>query len=135
MRKDLSTILKSNIESPRFDLEADIVRAVYKSNSRTITLRFWSSVALGTLSIAGLVPAVKDLSAKLIQSGFYEYISLLFSSGGTLSKYSSDLAIALGESIPGVSITIFLIVVVALLWSVKNIFKESSSPYFKLSIN
>ena len=135
MRQDLKTILSTNNLSPRQDLEADIIRVVYAQNARRIIVRFWASVVVGVASIAGLVPAVANMSAKLTQSGFYEYLTLAFSNGGIISKYGSDLAIALGESIPGVSITVFLIVVVVFLWSVKNMFKESASPYFKLSIN
>lgn len=135
MNGDLRTILTSNNISPRQDLEADIVRVVYAKHARRIALRFWISVSVGVASIVGLIPAISNMSTKLTQSGFYEYMSLAFSNGGIVSKYSSDFAIAIGESIPILSITIFLIIGVVFLWSIRNIFKESMSPYFRLSIN
>lgn len=135
MRQDLHTILKLNTISPRLDLESDIIQTVFRKNARNITIKFWTSVTVGVASIIGIVPAVRAMASALTQSGFYEYLTLLFSNGGMLSRYSSDLVIALGESVPGVSITIFLFVFVVLLWSLQNIFKQSTSPYFKLSIN
>lgn len=134
MEQNLYTTLKQNIESPRLGLERDIMRNIYAYQTRRNTIRLWSSVLVGVASLIGLVPAVLDVGTRFRQSGFYEYLSLIFSNTGVFSTYSKDLAMALGESIPVFSIIVFLSVVFVLLWSVRNIFEQSSVPHFKLSI-
>lgn len=135
MEKDLYTILCSDINNPRSDLAENICLHVHAYNARRGVVRLWVSIALGVASIALLVPAVADMSVKFRQSGFYEYTSLLLSDGGKFSTYGKDFAIALGESIPTWSIIIFLVIVVVLLWSVRNIFKQSKYQYLNLSVN
>ncbi|MDE2031352.1 MAG: hypothetical protein KGI58_03805 [Patescibacteria group bacterium] len=135
MKRDLNTIFSSNTLKPRPNLESDILHKIYIRNSRKIAFKFWASVFVGISSIVGLFPVSSNLSSQFKQSGFYDYVSLIFSNGAAFSKYSHDLIMAIGESIPGVSVIIFLLVVLVLLWSLRNIFRQSRSPYFKLLAN
>ena len=135
MKQDLHTIMTSAIVEPRADLTENIIYTIEKHNARSIARKFWASVILTIASIGGLVPAFLDLKSKLVSSGFYEYVALAFSKGGIISKYSGDVAIALGESLPAISIIISLSVLAVLLWSLRNVFRQSRSPYFNVSTN
>ena len=135
MERDLSTILCSHPENPRFDLAEDICIHVHKYNARQGVIKLWVSIVIGASSFIVLIPAVTDMTSQFRQSGFYEYTSLLFSDGGKFSAYGQDFAMALGESIPMFSIIIFLVVVVVLLWSVRNILKQSKYQHLRLSTN
>lgn len=135
MKQDFHTLLSKNIESPRSELSGRILENIHKRQARLIARKFWASVTLGIASIVGLFPIFIGLADEIKQSGFSEYVSVAFGQGGILSTYSSDLLIAIGESIPAISIIIASSVTMVALWSLRNIIRQSRSPHFTLAIN
>ena len=68
-------------------------------------------------SFSGLVASCFYLANLLAGSGFYNYLSLLWSDGGAVAPYSSELFLSLVDSLPWLGLTIFLAVVLVLILS------------------
>lgn len=63
---------------------------------------FFGVVACG--GAIALVPALRELYAEFTQSGFAQFITLLFSDTGTIAMYWQDFLMSLAESLPAVGI-------------------------------
>ncbi len=73
--------------------------------------------AVDIFSIAGLVLAGLSLVNLLASSGFYNYLSLLWSDSGTLALYWQELLMSLVESLPFLGLTIFFAVILVMMIS------------------
>lgn len=78
---------------------------------------FWGTALAG--SAAALIPATSAARSALTESGFTEFFSLAFSNPGIAMNYFDSFAAALLESLPIMSIALFLAVVAALLHSLR----------------
>jgi hypothetical protein len=97
-------------------------------------IKLWSFVAMGVFSFIGLIPALKILSNDFTQSGFYEYLSLIFSSSGSIITYWKDFLLLLAESLPVISIislcTLIFIFFLSAKYAMKQIIKSQLTLSF-----
>ena len=91
---------------------------------RLIRIKLWAFSLIGFLSVAGLVPVFKALLTQFTQSGFYEYFSLVFSSGSNLFSYWKELVLSLVESLPIPNIIFSFSLIFIFLLSVRYILKQ-----------
>ncbi len=106
-----------------------------KSSGKTVDLimsriehyesrRYWSRIFIHSTLVVGtgysLFPATKLLVANLTDSGFFSYLSLIFSDGKYVTDYIGDLMLTLANSLP---ITASIIVLGALIIFI-NSFKK-----------
>ena len=91
--------LKAKYE-PRVDLAANILHKIALENKRITKIKFYTFSIFGILSLIGLFPALKFLLSDFAQSGFYEYVSIAFSSNGSALSYWKELSYSLAESLP-----------------------------------
>jgi len=73
------------------------------------------------ISVVGLFPAFNMLLADLSQSGFISFFSLIFSDFSVVRTYWQSFAIILLETLPALSIALFLAVLLILLQSIKSL--------------
>jgi len=66
-------------------------------------------------SVAVFIPALKVVQRELYQSGFLQFVSLLFSDFEIIIVYWQNFVISLLESIPAMSLTIFFVAIFAFL--------------------
>ncbi|MFA6524580.1 MAG: hypothetical protein WC264_03425 [Candidatus Paceibacterota bacterium] len=78
---------------------------------------------IGISSLAGMIPAFNMLLKDFSQSGFYEYVSLLFN-GNALSTYWKELTLSLAESLPTINIILSLSLVFVFFLSVRFVAKQ-----------
>ena len=77
-------------------------------------------LALGILALAslgGFIPAVGYLFSQIAQSGFGEYLGLVFSDTRVLTAYGSDLFWSLSDSLPVLALALTLLIVGIFVWS------------------
>jgi hypothetical protein len=75
---------------------------------------------LSSASFISLFPTLKQLGASFSRSGFYEYFSLAFSDGGGVAlSYWKEISLSLVESLPTLSIILFLTIVFILIISLR----------------
>ncbi len=118
MDKHLIKKAFKNIEysSPSEAVSRRIVLAVISRQERKYRWQFYGYSAVCLASLATLVPAFKGLTDQAVVSGFYQYMSLLFSDIGSIGTYGKDLSVTLMETLPAVSLALFLGVGVLFFW-------------------
>ena len=72
-------------------------------------------------SLVGFVPSLKMLLADFSQSGFINFFSLIFSDFTVVRTYWQSFAMILLETLPALSLVLFLGVLLILLQSIKSL--------------
>lgn len=88
-----------------------------KRRSARIRLAFFGTVAAA--SSVAIIPSFQYATGEFSQSGFYEYLSLLFSDSGAVLASWREFTLSLIESLPITEIAIFLAAVFVFLVSAK----------------
>lgn len=127
--------LKKAFNKAKYEEKSDLALAVWDNiniqNKRIMSFKLWAFSSISLASLIGLIPAFKNLSSELTQSGIYDYFSLLFSNNGSISYYSKELAFSIAESLPTMSIVLSLSLVFILFLSLKFTTKQIiKSAYF-----
>jgi hypothetical protein len=123
----VTTILITTRPIPDHALAAKILIQVNRIEQRKITYQLWIQRTLITASIIGLVPVTLQLGSQLSQSGFYQYISLIFSDGGSLITTLKDFGFILIESLPVMNLIVFCGILTILFWALRNTTRTLSS--------
>ncbi len=121
MRKNhqnLFTYLKP-AEPPAHLLDGIMKRIEREQGSLKIKIRFVFSLFAAVLMAGIFVPVWNNLQSEAAQSGFTQFISLLFSDLNSVLSSWQDYAMSLLESIPFVSLTVFLGIVFVLLFALR----------------
>lgn len=108
------------------DLSENIWQAIVLRDRRIARIKLWTFSIIGLVSFIGLIPVLKIMLSDLTQSGFYEYLSLIFSSGSIIT-YWKDFLLLLAESLPVISIisslTLIFIFFLSIRYALKQIIK------------
>ena len=126
--KDKHKFIVQRIE-PREGLLGFILASIENEKRRLAKIRLLYASATGILSIATLVPMTIYFINQFWQSGFYQYLSLVFSNGGLVATYWKELLLSLAESLPVLSIMAVLILVLVLLTSSKYIIRNTQIAF------
>jgi len=124
MEKNLKKVLKRAVYEPNSNLSEAIWHNIIKKEKFLIRFKVYAFSLLGFLSIAGIIPVAKSLFVEFTQSGFYEYFSLFFSSGSSLSFYWKELTLSMAESLPVLDIIFLFSLVFIFLFSLRYVFKQ-----------
>lgn len=81
------------------------------------------SLALG--SLVAIIPAISYFLNSLIQSSFYQYLSLVFSDGTSVLTFWKEMIMSLAESLPLLGLVGVLTIVVVFLWSVSRTTRDA----------
>ena len=116
-------LINAKIE-PNFDLKEKIWNHLLLRDKRIAYFKLISFSSISIASLAGFIPMFKILANDFTQSGFYEYLSLVFSNNGIFSSYWKDFAYSLAESIPTMSIISVLVTIFIFFLSLKYVVKQ-----------
>ncbi|MFA5936611.1 MAG: hypothetical protein WC822_01895 [Candidatus Paceibacterota bacterium] len=105
-------------------LAQNIWQSIVVRNKRNTLLRLWAFSVAGLASFMGLIPAWKALLNDLTQSGFYEYLSLAFSNGSSVSSYWKEFSLSIAEALPTMSILLSLSLIFIFFLSLKYVMKQ-----------
>lgn len=86
-------------------------------------------------SFAAIFPALNYFTEEFSQSGFYGYLSLIFSDGGILIASWKEFSLALAESMPVLGTIAILSVVLVLLVSVQLALKNMKTAFLSIQFN
>ena len=106
------------------NLADDSWQAIIKYEKQSIRIKLWAFSLISLTSFIVLIPVLKTMLSNFSQSGFYEYLSLVFSSGGLIISYWRDFLSSLAESLPVMSIALSLTLIVILFMSLKYVTRE-----------
>ncbi len=119
MEKELKKVFQKAKYEESSGLASGIWQNIAIRSKRKARFELWAFSFIGIISLTGLVPALKALSNNLVQSGFYEYFSLIFSNSSSLLSYWKELAFSIAESLPVMSIVLSLSLVFIFFLSIK----------------
>ena len=114
---------------PSEKLRANILARIDFEKRRSSRIRL---AVLGTVvaaSFGAVIPSFQYAWRAFFQSGFYEYLSLLFSDSGAVLASWKTFILSLAETIPLAEMTIFLIAVFVFLFSARLAIKSVKSFY------
>jgi hypothetical protein len=104
-------------------LNKNIWNIIKIHRSRNARFKLFVFSITGIASLLGTIPAFNVLLKNLSQSGFYEYISIVFN-GNTLSAYWKELTLSLAESLPAINIALSFSLIFIFFLSVRFISKQ-----------
>lgn len=102
----------------------EVMTQIEAHDRRAARIRSALSGALFVAALVALVPAWHVLSTELAQSGFIQFVSLLFSDAGVLLAFWQDFVISLAESFPVVGAAAVCGSVFVLLFSVRAFVRD-----------
>lgn len=103
--------------------------AVFSRIEKSMRSKYLFKTIVGSMlslfSIIALIPLVSYTHSELYQSGFSNYLSLLFSDGSIVVNNFGSYAMSIVDSIPFLAITSILLLVQILFISVRSLFNFS----------
>ena len=130
MIKGQETFL-SEVTVPANLLEAILVR-IGIARRRTARIRF-SLLMFGIISSGiALVPAVTYAVSEFQTSGFYEYLSLLFSDSTIAFAYWREIGYSLVESTPSLAVLLLVFLGASFIWSLRNASRNMKVAFGRL---
>ena len=128
MENELEKVFIKAKYEEKSNLADNIWDNIVRRNKRIINIKLWSFSFIGFFSFLGLIPAYKTLSSDLAQSGFYEYLSLVFSSNNSIFSYWKELVLSIAESLPTMSIVLSFSLIFILFLSLRYVTKQIMNP-------
>ncbi|MCX6736560.1 MAG: hypothetical protein NTW73_00500 [Candidatus Parcubacteria bacterium] len=118
MSKSYQELFK-HLESinPPNELRFLLLSKIQKEQLRAFKTKRSIFVFSSIFSFLLMLPILFNLSQSLDQSGFNQYVSLVFSDGAILANYWKELAWSLAESLPIMILIAFLSVLSIFVWS------------------
>jgi len=120
MEQKLQKLFKQAKYQPESRLSGDIWRVINIRDRKISIIKSWSYGFAGLLSFAFLIPTINSLIEQFSQSGFYQYLSLVFSDLGSISLYWKEFMSSLVEAIPVTSLMLTFLLFFILLVSFKR---------------
>lgn len=116
-------MINTYIEPPKGLLE-NILKRIRKEERLLVLRRVIIFSITLTGSAFGFLPTFKMLLSDFSQSGFLRFFSLIFSDFSVVITYWQNFAIILLETLPAVSLALFLAVLLAFLQSIKSLTRD-----------
>jgi len=113
-------------------LYGNILIRIEREKIRAARIRF---AVLGTTALAStlaLIPAYQYAASEFTQSGFLQYLSVVFSDSSIAAVYWKEFALTLAESAPVLGATILLSVIFALLGSFALTIKNARRAFLSV---
>jgi hypothetical protein len=121
-RKLLGSI---NLIEPPKGLGGQILTRINTEEKRLAKIRVFAFGGSGIVSFSFSFWAIIYLVNSIKESGFWQYLSLIFSeNGAVLASYWRELSFSLIESLPIVGLMIFLGAIGLFIWSAANMAKN-----------
>lgn len=114
---NLTSIINNSQNGVPRGLDEAIISKVQRLTKNKARRRMFGFGALSISSFAGLVTWAGYLRASLQTSGVYDYVSILASNTGSISLFWKEIAFSIIESIPFITISVFLTLLVAFVLS------------------
>jgi hypothetical protein len=134
MHQKLTKIFQKVKYESNINLAENVWQSVVLHDKCIVRVKLWAFSIIGFASLVGLMPAFKALSSDFVQSGFYEYFSLIFSDSGLILSYWKELFFSLAESLPTISIILTLSLLFICFLSLRYLMKQISKGHLISSV-
>lgn len=124
------TLTFNEIPVPK-DLTSRIHDAIAKAHVARRRMMVFVGSTFGALSLASMVLLVRTIYTSLEASGFFSYISILFSDG---SAYWKEIGLSILDSLPVWGIAAFLAVTTAFIVSTAQVIRNTRKTFITSKI-
>ncbi len=114
-------------------LHRAILLRLNTEQKKAVRKRFFVAGLSFVVSFGATATAVSILMINLAQSGFWKFVSLMFSDGGTVLSYWQQFSLSLLESFSIPEMIVSLVCVLAVMLSLKFLLKNKSAFSFQSS--
>ena len=104
-----------------------IMNRIHKERQFLIRKRIVVFALLFMGSLIAVFPAFRALEKSITESGFMQFLSLIFTDFRMVVTYWQSFVLSLLESLPIINLTIFLIIILAFLESIKFLARDIRS--------
>jgi len=118
----------TNLKSPKppENLFNKVMSRIRQEKNLLTVKRRMAVFSAGLISSAvAIIASFRVVESEMIKSGFIQFASLIFSDMGTVLSNWQNFVLALLESLPVVSIAVFLLTIFAFLQSLKFLARDS----------
>lgn len=109
------------------DLYKGVLLRLTIEQGRAVKRRFAIAAASLVASVTAAVVAVLALASSLTASGFWKFISLIFTDGGTVVTYWQQFSLSLLESFSMTEMVVSLACIFAVILSIRFMLKNRSA--------
>jgi len=124
-----------NLIEPSRELKERILNRISLEEKRLARIRAWAFGSTTVASFGLSAWAVVYLIKSVNESGFLQYLSLIFSENGAVLAYWRELSLALIQSLPITGLILFLAAVGFFVWSVANMLQGAKKFNFNINFN
>ena len=114
---------------PREGLFEEVMGCIRRKGLFYAKCRMAAFFLLFAVSAAAFLPVWRMAAAEAAESGFFEFISLMFSDSGVILVSWQNFLLALAETLPAASLALLLAVAVIFLQSLKIISRDLKFVY------
>ena len=119
---------------PPIGLLEKIMKRIHREERILVLRRIIIFSITLVISVIGFFPAFSMLIADFNQSGFLQFSSLMFSDFSTVSTYWQSFTMTLLQTLPALSLALFLAVLLTFLQSIKSLTKDVKTMFFSRAI-
>ena len=132
MDENLSKLLKQTKYLPKTGLSEVIWCTIQTKRTKSLKIQSLVYGIAGVLSLGGFVVMSISVVKEFISSGFFQYLSVAFGSGGLFMVYWKEYLLSLADSLPVASLGATLFLLVSMLISFRKVVHQFKS---QLSVN
>ena len=125
MNDKLSKLFKEDYVKPESRLSGDIWTAIQTKQAKSLKIQSLVYGIIGILSLGGFVFMTFYTKKQFSSSGFFQYVSLIFSDGSLFATYWKEYLLSLADSLPFASIGALLFLLFSMLISIKKYYHNS----------
>ena len=125
MEKDIDRLIKTfdQVCVPQ-RLQGAVFARIRREEIRLARVRLAFFAPLVFLSGLGVIASTLYVIKEVVQSGFLQYLSIIFSDSGAVFAYAGEFLLSLAEQAPLLGIVIFLATLFTLLESMRGTMKN-----------
>lgn len=99
------------------NLRQSIITGIAREEKRLAKIYLIKSLTFFCASFTGVILSFRYLLAGLEQSGFYHYLSIIFSGDSVIFAYWKELSYSIAETVPVIGTVVFLTTLGFFIWS------------------
>lgn len=124
MTNSLSKLFKQTYNYPKTELTNSIFLAIEIKQDKDLRFKYLSYGLIGVLSLGGFIFVFSYTVKQLSASGFFQYVSLIFSDISVLNLYWKEYLMSLADSLPIASLGTSFFLLFSMFFSARRILEK-----------
>lgn len=124
MNENLSKLFKQAYNHPERQLSGDIWFVIQTKQAKNLKIQSLVYGIIGILSLGCFVFMIFYTKKQFASSGFFQYVSLIFSDGNLFATYWKEYLLSLADSLPFASLGTSIFLLLSMLVSIRNFVKQ-----------